>query len=377
MGEEYTKILAEMSDDIKLQKELDRIFKPSDLDGVTNRGELAMKRISNGTTTSGEVRDLALKIQERTGIDLIKEARLAQMSMDIVGDTRWANLFGIIKDGKNGVIKSALDMGRNLVANKEVVARANTIKNILWVPKDTNITWLNQAISEIKFSKNDIKMIVDIAKNLQNKTPLTKMQSKNLITIQKLVEEKIPQKEVENFQKTLPNYNLGKGLESKAEIEPVVAMGNASKRFDESLRKFSEEKFKELQNAIIHKKDYIIRHSVAPKTQEFLLKEGFTEIPKEQITTANNVRHILNEHWVGQEKNPNQIPVTMEDIRHIPEIQQNYDNVRLSDHKNTQWQSVIIYEKKIDNYYYYLEKVNNGFLDTQTMYIRETRKKAF
>ena len=88
MGEEYTKILAEMSDDIKLQKELDRIFKPSDINGVTNRGELAMKRISNGTTTSGEVRDLALKIQERTGIDLIKEARLAQMSMDIVGDTR-------------------------------------------------------------------------------------------------------------------------------------------------------------------------------------------------------------------------------------------------------------------------------------------------
>lgn len=88
MGEEYTKILSEMSDDIKLQKEIERIFKPSSTDGVTNRGELAMKRISNGTTTSGEVRDLALKIQERTGIDLIKEARLAQMSMDIVGDTR-------------------------------------------------------------------------------------------------------------------------------------------------------------------------------------------------------------------------------------------------------------------------------------------------
>lgn len=83
MGEEYTKILSEMSDDIKLQKELDRIFKPSDIDGVTNRGELAMKRISNGTTTSGEVRDLAIKIQERTGVDLIKESRLAQLSMDI------------------------------------------------------------------------------------------------------------------------------------------------------------------------------------------------------------------------------------------------------------------------------------------------------
>ena len=98
MGEEYTKILAEMSDDIKLQKELDTIFKSSDLDGVTNRGELAMKRISNGTTTSGEVRDLALKIQERTGVDLIKESRLAQLSMDIVGDIRGQNLFGILQE---------------------------------------------------------------------------------------------------------------------------------------------------------------------------------------------------------------------------------------------------------------------------------------
>ena len=88
-------------------------------------------------------------------------------------------------------------------------------------------------------------MIVDIAKNLQNKTPLTKMQSKNLITIQKLVEEKIPQKEVENFRKTLPNYNLGKGLESKAEIEPVVAMSKASKRFDENLQRLIDNKLDE------------------------------------------------------------------------------------------------------------------------------------
>ena len=30
-------------------------------------------------------------------------------------------------------------MGRNLVANKEAVARANTIKNIIGVPKDAKI----------------------------------------------------------------------------------------------------------------------------------------------------------------------------------------------------------------------------------------------
>ena len=87
------------------------------------------------------------------------------------------------------------------------------------------------------------------------------------------------------------------------------------------------------------------------------------------------MKHILNEHWV---QSSDKIPVTMEDIRHIPEIQQNYDNVRLSNYKNTQWQSVIIYEKKIGNYYYYLERVTEKWLlDTQTMYIRETRKKGF
>jgi|GEM_PF-6530865 hypothetical protein len=57
-----------------------------------------MKRLSNGTTTSGEARNLALKIQERTGVDLIKESRLAQLSMDIVGDIRGQNLFGILQE---------------------------------------------------------------------------------------------------------------------------------------------------------------------------------------------------------------------------------------------------------------------------------------
>lgn len=113
-------------------------------------------------------------------------------------------------------------------------------------------------------------MIVDIAKNLKNKTPLTKMQSKNLVTIQKLIEEKIPQKEVENFRKTLPNYNVGKKLESKAEIEPVVAMSNASKRFDESFRKISDEKFARLKENLKSKDLYKIRYNISPKTKEFL-----------------------------------------------------------------------------------------------------------
>lgn len=43
-----------------------------------------MKRLANGTTTSGEARALAKLIKEKFGFDLIREARLRQASMEIV-----------------------------------------------------------------------------------------------------------------------------------------------------------------------------------------------------------------------------------------------------------------------------------------------------
>lgn len=131
MGADYAKILDEMSEDIRLERDLERIFKPSANDEATNRGELAMKRLAKGTTTSGEPRNLALKIQKRTGIDLIKTARLGQLSMDIVGDTRGGELYGLIGNlteaTKKGFIDGTVDVAKKLVADKEKAARANTI----------------------------------------------------------------------------------------------------------------------------------------------------------------------------------------------------------------------------------------------------------
>ena len=90
------------------------------------------------------------------------------------------------------------------------MARANTIKNIIGVPKDVKISGLNNAILETKFSNNDTAMIKKIAEKISQNKPLTEIQTKNLITIKKLIEEKLPQSEVEKFRKTLPNYNVGK-----------------------------------------------------------------------------------------------------------------------------------------------------------------------
>ena len=86
-----------------------------------------MKRLSNGTTTSSEVRDLALKIQERTGVDLIQTSRLAQLSMDIVGDQRGNTLFGVINDVKDGLASGIWKNTKKALVNKQSVARANTI----------------------------------------------------------------------------------------------------------------------------------------------------------------------------------------------------------------------------------------------------------
>ena len=63
---------------------------------------------------------------------------------------------------------------------------------------------------ETKFSKNDTKIITEIAKKLQNNQPLTEVQTKNLVTIQKLMEEKMTTKQVENFRKNLPNAEIGR-----------------------------------------------------------------------------------------------------------------------------------------------------------------------
>ena len=75
-----------------------------------------------------------------------------------------------------------------------------------------------------------------------------------------------------------------------------MAMANAGKKFDENFRKFADDKFAEIQKATEENKNFTIRHSISKKTKNFLLKEGFTELPEQQVTTANSIRHIFKEH---------------------------------------------------------------------------------
>lgn len=137
---DYAKILDDMARDIKLKADLDETFKAW-LDEVWNRWELAMKRLAKWTTTSSDVRNLALKIKEITWIDLIKEARLRQLVMDLVWDKRWADLFWIIKEWPSWIISKALQKWIEMTPfSKEKTALARTQKILPNKWKNANTT---------------------------------------------------------------------------------------------------------------------------------------------------------------------------------------------------------------------------------------------
>lgn len=92
----YAQIMKEMSEDIGLRQSLDRVFKVT---WEGNRWELAMKRLVAWTTTSWDVKSIALAVKEKLGIDLIKEARMRQLAMQLAWDNRAETLFWAIEKG--------------------------------------------------------------------------------------------------------------------------------------------------------------------------------------------------------------------------------------------------------------------------------------
>ena len=153
LPEEYKKIMTSLAEDIKLKDDIQRLFGIAD-DGklVGNRGELVMKRLTSGTTTGGESRNLAMKIMDKYGVDLIQEARLRQIAMDLVGDARWQTLFWVIKGGKQGIIDKAIEYTAGKLVNKEKVIR-NLAKWAKTTPKVQEPLYPKNLREKLKASK--------------------------------------------------------------------------------------------------------------------------------------------------------------------------------------------------------------------------------
>ena len=109
---------------------------------------------------------------------------------------------------------------------------------------------------------------------------------------------------------------------------------------------------------------------VSDKTQQLANSNWLTI--KWHTISSRWIKHILDWHWVNANLKPWEVPVTVKDIKKIPGIIKDPDNVRISPYKSKNKETVIIYEKTIWNKYYYLEYLdNNWILKTKTMYINK------
>lgn len=97
------------------------------------------------------------------------------------------------------------------------------------------------------------------------------------------------------------------------------------------------------------------------------------------VVNASSLKHAFDEHGVGNEKVPGQIPIVAEDISRIPEIVRG-ENVRISHEKKTKKTNLdgIVYEKEYqDGTIFYVEEVRSGkhALAFKTMWKRKRSSK--
>ncbi len=99
----------------------------------------------------------------------------------------------------------------------------------------------------------------------------------------------------------------------------------------------------------------------------------------EHFIDFGGVRHSNKGHGEGNEKDEHQIPLTPDDFAKIPDIVDNFDNVKFNtrtDHRGTR--EAAVYTKKYpkDGTIRYIEQiVQGGKLITKTMYKKEIKKK--
>ena len=114
---------------------------------------------------------------------------------------------------------------------------------------------------------------------------------------------------------------------------------------------------------------------VSSKVKATLKKMGVSTEIKGHYLSSNWIQHILKRHGEGVKNlKPYEIPVNLEDIKLIPKIISEADEI-IPSKKTTGKLSrpAVIYKKKMGNKYYYVESVNtkDGKLESQSMYINK------
>ena len=118
--------------------------------------------------------------------------------------------------------------------------------------------------------------------------------------------------------------------------------------------------------------DWMVLNSVSYKEAKRIFDAtGLDVFGYERIIDSSSIIHSIKEH--GNESRKDQISLKPEDLLLIPEISIHYDRVIRSG-KNNKGLQVILFEKRFEDKYYYLEEIRTRRkkLSLTTMYIKRT-----
>ena len=142
---------------------------------------------------------------------------------------------------------------------------------------------------------------------------------------------------------------------------------NQNKRLLKNINQFVKNAIKDREN----KHKIIVLGEVDSEIVKEAQKHGLDVHGYKHVIDTSSVRHILNEHGVGKEKDKKQIPVTEKDFEKIPEIIETYDELEFGTTTN-RGTNAVTYIKVYDKRVYYVEEIRTGRkqLAAFTMYIK-------
>ena len=142
------------------------------------------------------------------------------------------------------------------------------------------------------------------------------------------------------------------------------------------LFKYYERELKDFIDEALVTKDTLLKRvvSIANETLISDLREQGITLDGIWLHTMDNsaVRHTIRSHGSPKEVLRGQVPITHQDLMHIPQIISSYDC--LFTQKNKRGQDVIVYRKSTENcILFYIEEIRRGRheLASATLYKRE------
>lgn len=167
-----------------------------------------------------------------------------------------------------------------------------------------------------------------------------------------------------------PRWSKTKWLSNLSISQPIIVQKAPKQSITNNDTKIRWAVLRWLLKARDSKTEKVVRlFDITDNVKQKFISANISDVPQSHNITASWLRHINRWHW----DNWTHIwkrAITKEDIRIIPDIIKNADNIEISNRLSNNWKIVVKYEKQIWNdIYHYREQYQWKKLKTLTMFI--------